>query len=355
MSFKMIFCKKKILAFVLVLSILCSTVLSVYATEDVKDLENSASNLKNELSSLKSDLKQLSKEIDSISSQIEDMNSRIKEAQSELAIAKGKEKVQYEAMKSRIQFMYESGNMGLLESLCSAGSMADFVRRAEYVSTINSYDREALQKLADTRETILEKESQLVEEKQNLNNLLADLDSKEDSLREKIDSTSSNLKTYTAKLEQARKDAKDTENALNQTINPVTPEKPNNNNSGGSYKPPSYTATASDIELFAALIECEAGSSYYEGMFAVASVVMNRIKHPAYPDTLRGVIFARNQFPPATNGLVDKVLKRGVKNSCVQVAEDALGGKPSNVGSCLNFRSASSGRPGTVIGGNVFF
>lgn len=354
MYFKILFCKKKILAFVLVLSILCSTVLSVYATEDVKDLENSTSNLTNELSSLKSDLKKLSKEIDSISSQIEDMNSRIKEAQSELAIAKGKEKVQYEAMKSRIQFMYESGNIGLLESLCSAGSMADFVRRAEYVSTINSYDREALQKLADTRETILEKETQLVEEKQNLNNLLADLDSKEDSLREKIDSTSSNLKTYTAKLEQARKDARDTENALNQTIKPITPEN-SNNNSGGSYNPPSYTATASDIELFAALIECEAGSSNYEGMFAVASVVMNRMKHPAYPDTLRGVIFARKQFPPATNGLVDKVLKRGVKSSCVQVAKDALGGKPSNVGACLNFRSASSGRPGTVIGSNVFF
>ena len=89
-------------------------------------------------------------------------------------------------------------------------------------------------------------------------------------------------------------------------------------------------------------------------MLAVASVVVNRMKHSNYPDTLRGVIFQSGQFPPAHNGKVDKILERGVKDSCLKAAQDALNGK-NNVGDCLSFRSASSGHVGTIIGDNVFF
>ena len=89
-------------------------------------------------------------------------------------------------------------------------------------------------------------------------------------------------------------------------------------------------------------------------MLAVASVVVNRMNHSRYPNTLRGVIYQSGQFPPAHNGLVDKKLARGVKASCLQVAQDALAGK-NNVGDCLSFRAASSGHAGTIIGDNVFF
>ena len=108
------------------------------------------------------------------------------------------------------------------------------------------------------------------------------------------------------------------------------------------------------MELFAALIECEAGSTNYDGMLAVASVVVNRMNSSYYPNTLRGVIYQSGQFPPAHNGLVDAKLKRGVKDSCLQAAKDALAGK-NNVGDCLSFRAASSGHAGTIIGDNVFF
>ena len=71
--------------------------------------------------------------------------------------------------------------------------------------------------------------------------------------------------------------------------------------------------SASELELFAALIECEAGSTHYEGMLAVASVVMNRVNHRYYPDTITGVIYQSGQFSPVASGKLDKVLKRGVK------------------------------------------
>ena len=101
-------------------------------------------------------------------------------------------------------------------------------------------------------------------------------------------------------------------------------------------------------------IRDRAGSTDYDGMLAVASVVMNRVNHRYYPDTITGVIYQSGQFSPVASGKLDKVLKRGIKSSCLEVAKDAIAGK-NNVGDCLNFRAASSGHSGIVIGGNVFF
>ena len=344
---------KKIIAFGMSMMISVGCISSVYATDDVKTLEQDKENLENNLSSLKKELEKLNKDINSITSEIRDMNTRISELKEELAIAKGEEEARYAAMKTRIQYMYENGSTNLLEILLSASSLPEFIKRAEYFATITEYDRHEAKKLASTRESILQKEQQLTAEKEHLSDLLTDLDKKETTLRSKISSTSSELTAYTAKLEKARKEAVKTQNALDKDVKPVVP--PKQDSSDNNREPEQdYTATASDLELFAALIECEAGSRDYEGMLAVASVVVNRMKHSNYPNTLRGVIFQSGQFPPAHNGKVDRVLKRGIKNSCLQAAQDALNGK-NNVGNCLSFRAASSGHVGTIIGDNVFF
>ena len=55
-------------------------------------------------------------------------------------------------------------------------------------------------------------------------------------------------------------------------------------------------------ELFARLIQCEAGEEPYEGQVAVGAVVMNRVRSGAYPNTVKGVIYASGQFTPAGSG-----------------------------------------------------
>ena len=68
-------------------------------------------------------------------------------------------------------------------------------------------------------------------------------------------------------------------------------------------------ASADDV-LLAALIQCEAGDEPYEGQVAVGAVVMNRVKSPAYPNTIRDVIFASGQFTPAGSGQLARLLER---------------------------------------------
>ncbi len=114
-----------------------------------------------------------------------------------------------------------------------------------------------------------------------------------------------------------------------------------------------YAASASDVVLLGALIQCEAGNQPYEGQVAVGAVVMNRLRSPAYPNTLYGVIYASGQFSPAGNGGVDRRIAGGVSQSCLQAAQQALDGY-SNVGAATHFRAAGY-RDGIVIAGHVFW
>ena len=79
-----------------------------------------------------------------------------------------------------------------------------------------------------------------------------------------------------------------------------------------------------DTRLLAALIYCEAGSETYNGKLAVGAVVMNRVRSPAYPNTISGVIYASGQFTPAINGKVARVYGGDIPESCYQAAQAQL-------------------------------
>ena len=61
-------------------------------------------------------------------------------------------------------------------------------------------------------------------------------------------------------------------------------------------------ASASEQELLAALIFCEAGNQPYDGQVAVGAVVMNRVRSGSFPDTITDVIYQSGQFTPAMTG-----------------------------------------------------
>ena len=116
----------------------------------------------------------------------------------------------------------------------------------------------------------------------------------------------------------------------------------------------SIPAGTSDVTLLAALIQCEAGNESYEGQLAVGAVVVNRVKSPSYPNTVKDVIFASGQFTPAGNGKVARLIESGnLSAGCIQAANEALSGV-TNVGSATHFRRAG-GRDGIVIGNHVFW
>ena len=114
-------------------------------------------------------------------------------------------------------------------------------------------------------------------------------------------------------------------------------------------------ASGNDVQVLGALIQLESGNQPYEGQLAVGAVVMNRVRSSRYPNTIADVIYAPGQFPYASTK-IQEVMARGVKQSCLQAAQEAINGA-SNVGSFTHFKSARSSVGGAhiVIGGHVFY
>lgn len=341
---------RRFLTRLLLICLILGTIPSLYtsATDTTDELEQ-------ELAGLTSEAASLSEEIAIITKELENSSNRLLQTRQELAKTKGELEAQYEAMKTRIKYMYENGDYALLEILLSSGNMAIFVNKVSYFEAINEYDQYAINELLQTQENIEKQEADLLAEQERLTALQETLSEKESQLYGQIQVASAELAEAQAQIAVARAQA---EAAKQQASQPVEPIKPNNNQVTDTpdikQEEPIGDVSEEDLIFFAALIECEAGSTNYDGMLAVASVVVNRMKSHYYPNTLRGVMCQSGQFPPATNGLVDAKIKRGIKDSCLQVAKDALAGK-NNVGDCLSFRAASSGHAGKVIGSNVFF
>lgn len=113
-------------------------------------------------------------------------------------------------------------------------------------------------------------------------------------------------------------------------------------------------ATASEQDILAALIQCEAGGESYEGQLAVGSVVMNRVRSGGYPGTITDVIYASGQFTPANSSKMSNlILNQNIKASCRQAAQEVLNGV-CNVGDALHFKRAGN-KEGLVIGAHVFY
>lgn len=79
---------------------------------------------------------------------------------------------------------------------------------------------------------------------------------------------------------------------------------------------------SSDVSLLARIISAEARGEPYEGQVAVGAVILNRIKHPSFPNTLAGVIYQ----PGAFSAIDDGQFNEPVAEISRRAAQDALNG-----------------------------
>ena len=96
--------------------------------------------------------------------------------------------------------------------------------------------------------------------------------------------------------------------------------------------------TSGDVALLARLISAEARGESYEGQVAVGAVVMNRIAHPSFPNTLSGVIYQRGAFSCLDDGQFDEP----VAQSAYAAARDAMNGYDPTGGAIYYFNPATA-------------
>lgn len=95
-----------------------------------------------------------------------------------------------------------------------------------------------------------------------------------------------------------------------------------------------YQLQAGDIRLLQMLVEAEAGDEPFEGKIAVVNVIMNRMKDPTFPHTIRGIIYQKNQFEPVVTGVIYRVHPSA---STKEAVERALKGEKVIPNDIVNF------------------
>lgn len=84
------------------------------------------------------------------------------------------------------------------------------------------------------------------------------------------------------------------------------------------------TLSTSDQDLIARMVQAEAKGESYAGKVAVATVILNRVDHKEFPNTVSGVIYERSAgghyaFTPVQNGTINQAAdaesKRAVKEA----------------------------------------
>lgn len=115
--------------------------------------------------------------------------------------------------------------------------------------------------------------------------------------------------------------------------------------------------SSSDFTLLARIISAEARGEPYLGQVAVGAVILNRIEHPSFPDTLSGVIYQKGAF----SCLNDGQFYEEIAESAYSAARDAINGLDPSGGAIYyyNPKTATSkwiySRPViTTIGDHVF-
>ena len=112
-----------------------------------------------------------------------------------------------------------------------------------------------------------------------------------------------------------------------------------------------------DLDLLARLISAEARGEPYVGQVAVGAVVLNRVRHPSFPDTISGVIYQTDAF----TCIVDGQFNEPVAESAYRAAQEALNGSDPSGGALYYFNPVTAtsawiwSRPMIVTIGNHRF
>lgn len=128
-------------------------------------------------------------------------------------------------------------------------------------------------------------------------------------------------------------------------------------NMGGGSGGSSSGGSSGDLDLLARLISAESRGEPYEGQVAVGAVVLNRVAHASFPNSVSGVIYQPGAFSCLDDGQFDQP----VAESAYRAAQDALNGWDPSGGAIYYFNPSTAtsawiwSRPAIVTIGKHMF
>ena len=87
--------------------------------------------------------------------------------------------------------------------------------------------------------------------------------------------------------------------------------------------------SSGDVQLLARAVNGEARGEPYEGQVAVAAVILNRVKHASFPNSIAGVIYQPGAFTAVSDGQINVPI--AADSTVYKACQDAMNGwDPTN-------------------------
>ena len=168
------------------------------------NLENQKSSAQGELNSLQAELETLLSKISDLEGQLISKGQEISQAEKDLKAAEEKRQEQYDAMKLRIKYIYESGgDAAALERVITSGDITSMLTQAEYSQQVHEYDRKQLQAYAETVQEIEDLQNTLEKDMSKLENLESDYAEQQETLNTTISSKQDEISDLDGMLQDA--------------------------------------------------------------------------------------------------------------------------------------------------------
>mgnify|MGYP002852563963 CR=1 FL=1 len=202
------------------------------AVRSISEIEAEQDSLQDEIDALDADLYSLVSQITEIETAISETEAEIVETEAALEEAKAARESQYQAMKLRIKYMYETDDPSIFEMLLESGSISQFLNRLEYANSVYEYDRDKLEQFEATQAEIEELASALEEEKAGLESAKKELAVQESALETMITEKRGEMDDLDAELKEAKEIA--AREAALAAARAAAAAAANGNNSGGA-------------------------------------------------------------------------------------------------------------------------
>lgn len=231
---------------VLLVGVLTATLAFHVGATDIKDMKDKEQKLEDqrdkaqaEQNSLENKVKKLAASMAETETQLKEKRVQMEAVEQELVMAKVEESDQYASMKLRIQYMYENGNMNLIEVFLESDSIVDFFNKTEYIKKMSEYDRKKLDEFQLIVNEVQEKELALQAENEELEALQESLIAQKGEAESLLKAKSSELANLKKELQSIRNSISNAEREANkkQESDSAT-SQPSGGSTGGQAKPP---------------------------------------------------------------------------------------------------------------------
>lgn len=192
------------------------------AEQDLKDKKNEINGLKDQQQTTADDIKNKSAKLDEIlaaqkklQTDITSKQAEIEQNQKDLAAAQEKQQEQYDAMKKRIQFMYEnSAEDNIWTAIIESNGITDMLNRIEYVSDVYDSDRALMDSYQAAVEQVKEIGTKLDKDMNELTAMQDNYEKQQSDVEAAIVALENQKEQYASQIAQAQQQAENYQNII---------------------------------------------------------------------------------------------------------------------------------------------